>query len=280
MDEINKTARRLLEELEAMHAKNKSKDKPESAQVERLPLDKISLLPELFQPRGIGKGLDDQHVETLARAIRHSEAKTPFPPLLVLRVGKQNYLVDGHHRYEAHKRMTPAAAVPVKFFIGTPQQAVIASGKSNTPARLQMTAQQRMDYAWRLVKMECYSREETRRAASVSPRTVNYMRSVLNELGADAQEYESWFRAREAAAGRGGGRRDMDPEQVQEWLEQESLRWADKFAKALGTKMANNPELAAMALHKHLGRKAGDVARYLQGILGDEIEGASEGDDF
>jgi len=51
-------------------------------------------------------------------------------------------------------------------------------------------------------------------------------------------------------------------------LEERAQRFADNIAKAISTKLANNPEIMARALQIYLGRNAEDVGRELLHLCG------------
>jgi ParB/Sulfiredoxin domain len=114
-------ASRLLAELKVKAA--------EGSPIERHPqlaLDRIKRAPELFQPRGHAE--DERHVQELARAIKSSRL---LDPMLVMQIGQDAYLIDGHHRLLAYELAGVRSLVPVEYFQGTIEEAVLAGGRAN-----------------------------------------------------------------------------------------------------------------------------------------------------
>lgn len=226
---------------------------------DRLPLSAITLLPELFQPRG----LSEQHVSELMRLPKSGRT---LEPLTVFQVGQKAYLIDGHHRVTAYKRAKFEQLIPVAFFDGTVEQAVLEAGRANSRAKLSMSTRERMNFAWRLVRMGVYTKPEIVEAAVVSDGQVATMRRVLKELGEDAHAYESWIKARKAAA---GSRSEFSPDEVDAWKETQARMMADRLAQALSTRMADRPEIAAHALSIYFGRRLPELYRALREHLAD-----------
>jgi hypothetical protein len=256
-------ATRTLAKLKAKAAKKTS-----SPRHERLPLANIRRVPALFQAR-TGEE-DDRHVAELARAVK--TAKT-LEPLLVMQIGRQVYLLDGHHRWLAYEQAGICDAVPVTYFEGTVDEAVLAAGRANTRAKLPMIAQERQNFAWRLVLLGSYSKAQTAEASGVSERQVAVMRQVKKTLGAPAHDYTSWWQARREAHGRDGQMSDEDREV---WKEERAADYADRIGKACGPKFRNNAEVAAMALERYFGRRLGDMLGYLRDYFPEEFTDPDE----
>ncbi len=227
---------------------------------DRLPLNTNTLLPELFQPRG----LSEQHVSELMRKPKSGHT---LDPLTVFQVGRKAYLIDGHHRITAYKRAKFSEPVPVVFFEGTVDQTVLEAGRANSRAKLTMSTQERMDYAWRLVRMDGYSKPEIMEAASVSDGQVATMRRALKLLGDEANDSDSWMKAKRQAEGKKG--LELSPDEIEEWREAEAQRMADRLAAALSNRMANRPEIAAHALSIHFGRRLPQLFRTLREYVAD-----------
>ncbi|WP_095202897.1 ParB/RepB/Spo0J family partition protein [Mesorhizobium carmichaelinearum] len=227
-----------------------------------LALDEITLMPELFQPREIS----EKHIADLARTIQNFGK---VEPVTVLPVGPRAVLVDGHHRIEAYRRVGTVAGIPVQYFQGTPQEAVLEAGRANSQVKLPMASRERQDYAWRLVQLDQHSKAEIAKAAGVSVAQVGNMRAVGKRLGQDAFNYPSWWRAREAAE---GPAEEMSEGDRQQWKEELAQRFADRLAKEFSTSMAKHPEVAAMALATYFGRKLPEVVAELRDFLPEDDE--------
>lgn len=258
-------AARLLAELKAKVASGTT-----GPQLPALPLDQITLLPALFQPRA----MDERHISELVRAIK---AAGSLDPITVMQAGEEAVLVDGHHRVEAYKRAKRTADIPVRYFEGTPQEAVLESGEANSKAKLPMAMWERMNFAWRLVVMGAYSKEKIATAAGVSTSQVATMRKVLKKLGEEAAAHRSWALARKAAEGQGV---EMTDDEREEWKQEEANRWADRLQKEFGNKLSSNPEITAMALATYFGRRLPAIVGQLRGFIDEFEEGDNEGEDF
>ncbi len=89
--------------------------------VGRLSLRSIEVLPSVYQARAEGRetkrGLVDKgHVAKLAAFLK--EPRKDLDPITILRVGKRNIVVDGHHRLEAY-RSQKRKDIPVRWFTGS-----------------------------------------------------------------------------------------------------------------------------------------------------------------
>lgn len=238
----------------------------------RLPWHAITQLPALFQPRGIA----EWHVSELARVIRTAGE---VDPVTVLQVGHEAVLIDGHHRIAAYELAAATESIPVRYFEGSLEEAVLEAGEANSKTKLPMTSQERQDYAWRLVLIGQYSKAAIARASGASPSQVANMRKVRRTLGDAAFEHARWWHARARAQG-GDTSRQMPDEEREAWLEEQANAYADRLAREFGTGLARNPEVAARALAVHLGRRLGEVFAELKGLVSEweEPDGDLESD--
>lgn len=168
--------------------------------VVRVPLKSLELLPAVYQARIEGRlargGIvDKNHVARLA-ALLKDEGKD-LDPIKVLRVGRRNIVIDGHHRVAAYRRQK-RRDIPVSWFAGSPRDALIEAGRENSKSHLPMTTADRSERAWELVCSELYSIKQIAEGASVARRTVSNMRRVRNEYVSKGQEIpESWAEVRQ-----------------------------------------------------------------------------------
>ncbi|MGX8011055.1 ParB/RepB/Spo0J family partition protein [Mesorhizobium sp. ORM8.1] len=236
-----------------------------------LHLQDIETMPALFQPRG---GISERHVSELVKAIK---AVGALDAVTVLMVGSRFVLIDGHHRMEAYGAAQWVQPIPVRYFEGTPEEAVLAAGEANSKAKLPMDNTDRQNFAWRLVLIDRHSIAKVARASGISPAQVTIMRRAKKTLGEQAVDYVSWFRARLAANGH-----DLvctrDNHEREQWMEQLADRYADELTKKFSTKLALNPEVAAMALASYFGRKLPEVYGYLREHLSEDDRTAIEVD--
>jgi len=228
---------------------------------DRLPVSQIMQKTELFQPRG----LDERHIQELKRAIRvHGDLE----PLTVMQVGTMAVLLDGHHRMTAYENSEVTKPVPVQYFEGTIEDAVLESGRANSKAKLPMTTWERQEYAWRLVLLNDYSKKKIREAAGVSDGQVANMRRVMKTLGNDAFDCQTWREAHDLYNKR--ERPELDDDDVERWLEAQANEYADRLSKAFGKKLPSNIDLAARAMNIYFGRKLPDLVRTLQEYVPDD----------
>lgn len=93
---------------------------------------------------------------------------------------------------------------------------------------------------------------------------------VGDRLGEAAHAYESWIKARKAAA---GSRLEFSPDEAEAWKETQARMIADRLAQALSTHMADRPEIAAHALSIYFGRRLPELYRALREHVADvELE--------
>lgn len=239
-----------------------------------LPVAAIEVAENLFQPRAVA----EWHLSGLLAAVK---AKRTLPPLLVYRVGLRTFLLDGHHRLEAYRRVRIADAVPVQFFWGTPAEAVLAARKANSEPKLPMSVKERHDDAWRLVKLGRHSKADIHEAANVSVGSVAEMRKALRALGAqEVEQCRTWREAREKARGKADWTA-MGEDERQARLDALAEMWTGRLGKAFGTKLSDNPEVAANALAGYFGRRLPEIVRHLKAHVGDfGIDNEDEEADF
>ena len=123
-----------------------------------LPLSAIEQRMELFQPRA----MEEQHLQDLRRAIK---SQGSLEPLTVKRFGNLVVLIDGHHRLEAYKLEKYENEVPVRFFTGTLDDAILESGRANSQAKLVMSVQEKQNRAWQLILLDQHSKKQIQLSA-------------------------------------------------------------------------------------------------------------------
>ncbi|WP_067340729.1 ParB N-terminal domain-containing protein [Stappia indica] len=261
-------ADRLLSGLSGLAATPGRKDRPE-----RLKLGEITLLPVMFNVR-CEESLAEHHLTTLSKLLKSTE---DLAPVTVRVVGSRFILIDGHHRHEAYRRSPDRRDIPVRYFEGSPEEAVLAAARANTRAVLPMDNRQRQDLAWRLTLYRRYSKRQIAEASGVSHAQVAIMRKVMKALGEQAHEFTRWWQARRAADGKCD--EDMTEEDREMWIEEQAQAYADRLAKEFSTKLARNPEIAARALEHYFGRKLPDLLRELLDRTG-EVQDDDEEDEF
>lgn len=237
---------------------------------DKLPAVEIRQEPEVFQPRGLT--LDQGHVRTLKKAIDSNGGV--LDAVLVIQLGDDAYLIDGHHRLAAYEAAGVTDAIPVVYFQDTLEEAILEAGRANSRAKLTMTSQERRNYAWRLVRIGPAnkggpSKKQIREAASVSDGLIGEMRRVFTKLGAEANAYPQWWEALKVSKGEDAGA--WSDEDRAAWEQQRADDLTDQLRKAWGAP-PQNFKVAAMALEAYFGGRIRDIAEELRWALDDDID--------
>jgi hypothetical protein len=246
-----------------------AKEPPGSPLPDTLRVAEIRQVPEVFQPRG--EALDAYHVETLKRALINTGGV--LDAVLVMQLGDDAYLIDGHHRLAAYMGAGVANPVPVVVFKGTLEEAILEAGRANSKAKLPMTLEERRNFAWRLVRMGGPSKggpskQQMREAAAVSDGLVAEMRRVHGKLGTAADNYPRWLTAQKVAKG----------EDIDTWNDDDRDAWererADDLAERLRKAWGPPPRIrvAALALEAYFGGRLSDLRADMRWLAGDDEE--------
>lgn len=255
---------RIRAELEALAQSSENSFEDTTS----LPLAAIEQRTELFQPRA----MEEHHLQDLRRAIK---SQGSLEPLTVKRFGNLVVLIDGHHRLEAYKLEKRKNEVPVRFFTGTLDEAILESGRANSQAKLVMSVQEKQNRAWQLILLGQHSKKQIQLSVGVSDGQLGRMRRVKNELGPEAYAQDTW-----AAALREHKGLERDPfseDEIDAMLEAQAQDYADRLRREFSSKLPSNPELAARALSLHFGRKLPELARALGEYVDDPDEEYDEG---
>jgi hypothetical protein len=227
-------------------AKLDSDPRPQS-RPEELPLAEIVVLPSLFQPRGQSLGFcpgaSARHVEEMARAVKYGRL---LDAVAVVAFGSAWVLVDGHHRIAAYNEAGYAASVPVAVHdcneAGQDRVAwaVALSTRLNAKDKLSMSADDKVDSAWRLVVMVGYdmTKEQLVEASTVKDRTIASMRAVRKALLEANHSPESlydmtWRRAKWEMDKLNGEASDADPD----WEERRMRELMRKLSPAIDERL-------------------------------------------
>lgn len=257
----------LLQQLRELKAGDTGKPKGEPPTA--LGVRQITVMPELFQPRAI----NEKHISDLARVIAN---KGFVDPVVVLQVGGRRVLIDGHHRVEAYKVAKLTKAIPVRFFDGSVDDALLESGRANSKLKLPMSNLERQNRGWTLVLLGQHSKAEIAASSGISEAQVSVMRRTKAQLGSQAFEAQYWWQARNMA---NGIERGLDEAEQDQWKSDLADEFADRLAKEFSTKLARHPEVAAQALATYFGRALPRVWDELRGYIAEEDQ-AEDHDDF
>ncbi|WP_157046613.1 ParB/RepB/Spo0J family partition protein [Roseovarius sp. 217] len=117
----------------------------------------------------------------------------PEAPLVIL---------DGRHRIAAYRSEGVSRNIPATVITCPWREALLISARSHSKAQYPLTANERADFAWRLVRESglAYSKSEIAKATATSARTVARMRARLGDAqrrGDEGKFTGSWWRDRD-----------------------------------------------------------------------------------
>lgn len=215
-------------------------------------------------------GTDKGHVRGLAQTLR---TVGDLDPVLVWEEndteGKPTgrlVLLDGHHRLAAYATAKGhRAAVPAVVLRGDRTAATLAAVQANSRESLPLTNSERMDAAWRLVRLpgKRLTVSAVAKAAGVGPATVDRMRKRWVSMQAQAKEATGfWWRDRLDELPEMEDRPEMTDAERSAAIEQ----LAGAINKALGKMPWQDQDLAAEALQRAIGtHKLRTMTEYLFG---------------
>ncbi|MEY9196455.1 ParB N-terminal domain-containing protein [Sinorhizobium sp. CCBAU 05631] len=242
----------------ALEALRRVEKKTEQVEVEPTHLAQRDLkeLTQVFQIRDTT--VNERHVSDLVKLL---SIHGTIDPIRVWRCGGAVIVIDGHHRLEAFRRWNRRAPVPVKFFKGTVDDAIRFAETANNQINLQLTYQERADYAWKLVvhadELGKLSKAQLIARTTISKGTIDTMRKAARELGVRARQIRSWYEAHQEWK---HGQGEDDREYNSSWQEAEAMKMVDRLGDEFGKMLAKRPEITAKAFRHILGRMTPDVA--------------------
>ncbi|ADP72346.1 ParB domain protein nuclease [Rhodomicrobium vannielii ATCC 17100] len=238
---------------------------------ERLPMSRLMMVPALFQPRhGMNEGrMDERHIGDLERALKAKGQNGDLDPILVVMAGDEAIIIDGHHRAAAYK-LSKRNDMPVSYFNGSVEQAILVAGRINSKAKLPMTNYERQNFAWRLVLLGHYSKKQIRESAGVSDGQVAQMRRMKTALGNDAYDARNWQHA--VMMTKKQNLETMSDDEREAWLDDKAAEVAEKLSKTFGRSLTQSPDVAARALAAYFGRHLPELCQKLDGHLPEDDE--------
>jgi hypothetical protein len=113
-----------------------------------------------------------------------------------------------------------------------------------------MVLQERLNAAWRLIRLGTFSKSRITKVTTVGDGQIARMRRVLKAHRDDVIGVEQWSRASKIATGRGTVRTEDEHEA---WLEGLVETYQEKVRRAVGNKLASNPDMMARVLARYCG---------------------------
>ena len=217
-------------------------------------------------------GNDKGHLRDLVQALRNVGSK--LDPILLWReitgeglITGRLILLDGEHRLAAYRSVregSPEAnrAVPAFVLSCDRTEALLRALSANAKAALPLTANERADGAWRLVRDSKANLSIARiaKASGASSRRVSYMRVRAKELtAAKATIAGEWWRDRQDTLRPSGG----DELLTDTARKAEIIRLANAIREAAGPWPRRDTELLAEALSMAFGHPLRQMAEYL-----------------
>ena len=183
----------------------------------RLPMELVRTCESVFQPRSELKTntvRSGEHIDELVCGLRDGGT---LEPVMVMKInddperprsggdlrglggGGEWYVIDGHHRLEAYRRVSKdkdsrRTHIPVRVFVGTVGEAVRHSIKTNAPDKLNMSKTEKLEAAWKSVLIGGQSKTEIHKDTTISERTVQRMRNALQRAkeAAPFTDFTQW----------------------------------------------------------------------------------------
>jgi hypothetical protein len=196
-----------------------------------------------------GENVFQAEADTLGMIRSLKETGEPLERILVFPAGGKFFVMDGHHRIDAYRTVKWKEDIPVEVFQGTLEEAHIEALRRNSYNKLSMTKREKSEAAWQLVKEGKCSRPAIVRLTTVSPRTVNYMRSTWKMLVdaeglGEAQGY-NWRKALNY------GSQTKPQLEEDDWKDREAQKIVDALLRhKIAGQLLKNADITAIALHR------------------------------
>lgn len=214
-------------------------------------------------------GLDKGHVRGLLQTLR---ATGGLDPILVWAETEDTegtptgrlVLLDGHHRLSAYATAGgKRKGLPAIVLKGSREEAMLEAVRANSRESLPLTKNERMDAAWRLVRLpgKRLTVPAIAGASGVAPRSVDNMRKRWVLMLAEAKEPTGhWWRDRQDAPPEMKDRPEMTDKEREATISQ----LATVLREALDKMPWRDESIAAEALERAFGtRKLRTMAEYL-----------------
>ncbi len=212
---------------------------------QRVPIKELIVAEKVFQWRGEHSDLhaEERHMRELIRTL---ELGRDLAPIVIMKLGKKLFVVDGHHRLAAYAAQGKTT-VPVQHFNGSLEEAYFKSLDLNIRDKLPIVRKDKWEAAYRLVKHKMryehsLTWEEIAQRAVVSERLVYKMQATLRE-NPKAFEWswgETLGKAREEGTDYQPGSDDFRDEHAR--------KLADQIMSKVHINLIANPDITARAL--------------------------------
>lgn len=178
-------------------------------------------------------------------------------------------LLDGAHRLTAYRWKGITAGIPALVFTCSRDEALVEAVKDNAKNTLPLTASQRSDVAWRIVRDPEAGLSKAKIAAvtGVSERTVAAMRARLKTMGEAGQEPSGfWFMDRDDS-NKGPDKPIMTDQERKALVEQRTKAILDTMGWRAASPHVREMEVNFEAVAGALGQHLPAFVEYLGDIL-------------
>lgn len=215
----------------------------------RVHLSELTTDEASFQPR-FG-GLLENHVCDLCDILRRGQDLDPMSVWEDPATGCL-FVVDGHHRLEAHRRVSTGKKIGVHVYRCDQAIAKLLSMEDNSKTKVSLNYDEKANWAWRNDAELDLPKSVIAAKAGIAPRTVGYQRSVRRQLLASDEDLpDTWKEARRRA--QGAEPRDWTDEQREAAMIEEVQRADKQFGSSLTELIRRWPEAAAELIAKCAG---------------------------
>ena len=229
-----------------MSIKNREICKPKRAAVK---LYKITTDPRVYQPRQ--DGINHGHLTNLVAILKRGDELDPIS----VRKTENGQLVvlDGHHSLEAYRLTRWHQSIPVLVYTCSEAEGQLVAIRENSKHRLQMTDEDRSDWAWRLTcQQPTLSKTEVSRICNRSTSTVGRMRPVRDKLlEADVVLPQTWKAAQRACREVDHG--EFDEDRAAQWREDTIAKIREQISGAISPFAQWNSDIVLEAVWLILG---------------------------
>jgi hypothetical protein len=213
----------------------------------RVALSLLVTAEQVFQPRlEADRGWEKaRHIGALVKAVRRT---TYLDPIVILPIGGQRIVVDGHCRLKAYRAagFKDNRKVPVRYLKCSVAEALKHTGNANSKEKLPWTPAERECAAWRLTlfneKRRCYSLRDIARYSGCGKTTAERMKNTLIEALPFDPRHLSWAEVKRMRRG------EQEPDEA--WTNRLIEQWAERLHKGFGDKPNVQPEAFLSAILK------------------------------
>jgi hypothetical protein len=281
---MSKNTHRINDEIRLLEKELRDGAAQPSLDIRGIPLSQIKVSESVFQPRDFSNGgmaYSEDHVRNLMAALS-ANPEGMLDPLIVWWSGKCWRVIDGHHRLMAYQRKAKQnpkslGLIPVRVFKGSIFEATLEAARQNSKDKLPMSQAEKMNRAWKFTVLNAGSKRTIAEACQIGTASVSNMRKQLEAIKAWIPEYWehhslglTWDEAKKF------GQSEREVNDL--WKEKLVQDWVNRLGRAFGTRLATQPEIAALALERYSERLVEALCEEWQEVFKAKLEHQEEDD--